>query len=45
MANGYKTMLCVTHNSPERELEYIKIFENYLIDGLIICSNFFNVEK
>lgn len=45
MANGYKVMLCVTNNSSERELDYIKVFENYAIDGLIVCSNFYNVDK
>lgn len=45
MQNGYKTMLCVTHNNPDLELEYIKVFEKYLVDGLIICSNFNNVKK
>lgn len=45
IANGLKVMLCITNNDSERELDYIKIFEDYVIDGLIICSNFFNVEK
>jgi DNA-binding LacI/PurR family transcriptional regulator len=45
MANGLKVMLCITNNNVERELDYIKVFEDYVIDGLIICSNFFNVEK
>lgn len=45
MANGYKVMLCVTNNNVERELDYIKIFEQYMIDGIIVCSNFFNVDK
>ena len=45
MSNGYKTMLCITNNNSSRELDYIKIFDNYLVDGLIICSNFFNVDK
>lgn len=45
IANGLKVMLCITNNDVERELDYIKVFEDYVIDGLIICSNFFNVEK
>jgi len=45
IANGLKVMLCITNNDIERELDYIKVFEDYVIDGLIICSNFFNVDK
>lgn len=45
MANGFKVMLCITNNNVERELDYIKVFEDYAIDGLIICSNFFSVDK
>lgn len=45
MANGYKIMLCVTNNNSDRELDYIKIFEDYAIDGAIVCSNFLNVDK
>jgi len=45
ITNGYKVMLCVTNNNYERELDYIKVFEQYMIDGLIISSNFLNSEK
>lgn len=45
MANGYKIMLCVTNNNSDRELDYIKIFEDYAIDGAIVCSNFLNIDK
>jgi DNA-binding LacI/PurR family transcriptional regulator len=45
MANGYKVMLCITNNRYERELDYIKVFEQYMIDGLIVSSNFENSDK
>lgn len=45
LSNGYKVMLCITNNDSERELEYIRIFEQYMIDGLIICSNLLNPER
>lgn len=45
MSNGYKIMLCVTNNNSDRELDYIKVFEDYAIDGVIVCSNFLNVDK
>ncbi len=42
---GYKIMFCHTQDDPERELDYLKFFEQYNIDGLIIASNFSNKEK
>jgi len=45
IANGYKVMLCVTNNNYEREVDYIKTFEQYMIDGLIISSDFLNTDK
>lgn len=45
MSNGYKIMLCITNNNSDRELDYIKVFEDYAIDGAIVCSNFYNVDK
>lgn len=44
-SNGYKVMLCITNNDSMRELEYIRILEQYMIDGLIISSNILNPEK
>ena len=44
-ASGYKTMFCHTQDDPERELEYLRFFEQYNIEGLIIASNFSNVDK
>lgn len=45
MTNGYKVMLCITNNQYDREIDYIKVFEQYMIDGLIISSNFLNTDK
>lgn len=42
---GYKVMLCNTQDSPERELEYIKIFEQYNVEGIVIAANVHNLEK
>jgi len=42
---GYKIMFCHTQDDPERELEYLKFFEQYNIDGLIIASNFTNKDR
>jgi len=44
-AYGYKIMFCHTQDDPDRELEYLKFFEQYNIEGLIIASNFSNRDK
>ncbi len=44
-AYGYKIMFCHTQDDPQRELEYLKFFEQYNIEGLIIASNFSNRDK
>ncbi|MDY0075623.1 MAG: LacI family DNA-binding transcriptional regulator, partial [Acholeplasmataceae bacterium] len=44
-AYGYKIMFCHTQDDPDRELEYLKFFEQYNIEGLIIASNFSNTDK
>jgi LacI family transcriptional regulator len=44
-AYGYKIMFCHTQDDPDRELEYIKFFEHYNVEGLIIASNFSNRDK
>ncbi len=41
-AYGYKIMFCHTQDDPDRELEYLKFFEQYNVEGLIIASNFSN---
>lgn len=45
LSYGYKTMLCNTQDSGERELDYLKIFEQYSVEGIIVASNFTNKEK
>ena len=42
---GYKVMLCNTQDNAERELDYIKIFEQYNVEGIIIAANVHNLEK
>ena len=37
--HGYKTMLCTSKESIDREKEYLQIFSTNKIDGLILCSN------
>lgn len=44
-AYGYKIMFCHTQDDPDRELEYLKFFETYNVEGLIIASNFSNTSK
>ncbi|MBN2299803.1 MAG: LacI family DNA-binding transcriptional regulator [Acholeplasmataceae bacterium] len=44
-AYGYKIMFCHTQDDPDRELEYLRFFEQYNIEGLIIASNFSNTDK
>ena len=45
LSYGYKTMLCNTQDSNEREIDYLKIFEQYNVEGVIIASNFKNKER
>ncbi len=44
-AYGYKVMFCHTNDDSTRELEYLKFFEQYNVEGLIVASNFSNVDK
>ena len=39
LQHGYKTMLCTSRESLDREKEYLQIFSTNKIDGLILCSN------
>ena len=39
LQHGYKTMLCTSRESLEREKEYLQIFSTNKIDGLLLCSN------
>ena len=43
--NGYKTMLCNIQDNTQRELDYLKICEQYSIDGIIVACNFKHVEE
>lgn len=45
LSYGYKTMLCNTQDSSEREIDYLKIFEQYNVEGVIVASNFKNKDK
>lgn len=45
LSYGYKTMLCNTQDSSERELDYLKVFEQYNVEGVIVASNFINKDK
>ena len=42
---GYKTMLCNTQDNNQREIDYLKIFEQYNVEGIIVASNFVNKDK
>ncbi|HEY8436011.1 MAG TPA: LacI family DNA-binding transcriptional regulator [Haloplasmataceae bacterium] len=43
--NGYKVMICNTHEDPEREEVYLKQFVRYNFDGLITGSNSNLIDK
>lgn len=36
---NYRLMVCNSHDDPEKESKYFKIFDQYNIDGLILISN------
>lgn len=42
---GYKVMLCNSQDNIDREEDYLKIFEQYNVEGIIIASNFHSKEK
>lgn len=44
-AYGYKIMFCHTQDDPDREIEYLRFFEQYNVEGLIIASNFSSIDK
>lgn len=44
-AYGYKIMFCHTQDDPDREIEYLRFFESYNVEGLIIASNFSSIDK
>jgi len=37
--DNYRLMVCNSHDDPEKELQYLKIFDQYNIDGLILIAN------
>lgn len=45
LSYGYKTMLCNTQDNSGREIDYLKIFEQYNVEGIIVASNFLNKDK
>lgn len=45
LSYGYKTMLCNTQDDSDREMDYLKVFEQYNVEGVIIASNFKNKER
>lgn len=45
MRLGYKIMLSNTQDSAKREKDYIHIYSQYNIDGIIVASNAHNVEQ
>lgn len=40
-AHGYQTLLSVTQNDPEKELEYLKVFDDKRVDGVILLATIF----
>ena len=45
LSYGYKTMLCNTQDNSVTEIDYLKIFEQYNVEGIIVASNFLNKDK
>ncbi len=37
--DNYRLMVCNSHDDPEKEEQYLKIFDQYNIDGLILIAN------
>ncbi len=44
-SNGYNIMLASTNDSKTLEKNYIEMFKNYNVDGLIIASNILNQQE
>lgn len=40
-ANGYHILLAVTENTPEKELEYLSVFDNKQVDAIIFVATVF----
>lgn len=39
-ANGYQMLLASTDNKAEKEVEYLRLFEKYPVDGIILTGTF-----
>ncbi|MFR7733145.1 MAG: hypothetical protein ACLU7D_07120 [Collinsella sp.] len=35
---GYQMLLANTDNAPERELEYLDLFQNHPVDGIVLVA-------
>ena len=43
-SRGYQMLLASTDNRPEKEIEYLKLFENYPVDGIILIGTVITAE-
>lgn len=43
-SRGYQMLLASTDNRPEKEIEYLKLFENYPVDGIILVGTMITTE-
>ena len=41
---GYQMLLASTDNDPEKEITYLKLFENYPVDGIILIGTVISAE-
>lgn len=42
--NGYQSLLAVTQNDPEKELEYLSAFNEKQVDGVVLVATVFTAE-
>lgn len=43
-SRGYQMLLASTDNRPEKEIEYLKLFANYPVDGIILIGTMITAE-
>ena len=43
-SRGYQMLLASTDNRPEKEIEYLKLFENYRVEGIILIGTVITAE-
>ena len=43
-SRGYQMLLASTDNRPEKEIQYLKLFENYPVDGIILIGTVITAE-